>query len=111
MKITKKIKFVVSFLCFAIANSMIAFCSAQGAVSNLADKGMDIVAVIPAAMGIFNFFQAGLAYSQAQSDGGNAQASGKMANCIIAGVVCIAVTVATVTVFKPMVVSLTASGG
>lgn len=101
-----KIKFLMLTVSTVFAYSTIAYCDVQSSLNNITDKGMDIVAVIPGAMAVFSFINAGIAYSQAHQDGGNATASGKMASSLVAGVVSIAVAFAIINIFKPMVANL-----
>ena len=101
----KRFKFYFTLCYLIVAYCQVAFCSASGVATEAIGKGMDFVALIPTAMGIFNIINAVIAFSQAQSEGGNAQASAKMSNCMVSAAVCLGLAVSIPMIFKPMILN------
>ena len=102
-----KLRLIVFTFLFGLCNIQLAFATgAQGVANEGITSGMRLVAIIPAAMGIFAFINAGIAFSQSQQEGGNAQASAKMSNSIVAGVVCMALAIFVATKGTTMVQGL-----
>ena len=82
-KISKKIKSIITTIMFVITSSTAAFAevsegSIQAGASQLFDTIFIFLAAIPGIIGIMNFFQAYIAYSESSGDNGNAQAAEKV---------------------------------
>ena len=105
-----KAKVVSMIISTTILTANVVFADASSTATQALDYGMNLVAVIPTGMAIFAFINAGIAFSQSQQEGGNAQASAKMSNNIVAGLVCVALAVMIVTVFKGLVTGLVSGG-
>ena len=91
-RISKKIKSIIITIMFEITSSTAAFAeisegSIQAGVSELFDNVFIFLAAIPGVIGIMNFFQAYIAYSESSGDNGNAQASEKMSKKIQRGII------------------------
>ena len=97
-KIKRKLGMTLGFVLMFI-NLKVQYAYAgvdSGSLASVVDNGIKIVAVIPAVMGVYAFVNAGIAFAQSQQEGGNAQASAKMSNNIVAGIVCVAVALAVI---------------
>lgn len=109
VKFKKRIEFAVATFIICVADLHAVRANASSVATESIDLGMNIVAAIPAAMAVFAFINAGIAYSQAQQEGGNAQSSAKMSNNIIAGIIAAVVAIFVVTRGKELVKSLLSS--
>lgn len=69
-------------------------------VNGILDGVFNLFALIFASLGGFNFVQAILAYGETKSEGGSAQAAGKLTSHVTIGMVMAAAAILMFTVFK-----------
>lgn len=103
-------KILVATMCMTImvANSIFATSTDQAAsvANGMFDAIWSVVCAIPALLAVMSGINAGIAYSQAHADGGNAAASGKFSSQIVACLLCAIITLLCATTLKDLVSGL-----
>lgn len=109
----KKCCFIV--LCVILfCNSVFASGASEGSISSGSSQMVDalfiVFAAIPAAYGGMHAMQAFLAYREAKSESGGANAQGKLSDQVVLALICFALAGLIFSVFKPAIKTMLGMG-
>lgn len=104
-KIKEKVLLMTMCMTIMLLNPVFATSSDQAAsvATGLFDAVWGVLCAIPAIIAVLSGVNAGIAYAEAHSDGGNAAASGKFSSQLRACLISIIVTILCATKLKELV--------